>query len=553
VRRTPAASPPPITGPVVAPVTERQLRRVAPFALGAAMPFLVLLVPPNTHRVTETLLAGALTIVIAALTWVGVRRDASPGWFSALALAYLLVVVLIRDSEGGGQSGYGPLVLLPLLWISMYGNRRDLIACVVGIWLAYSVPIWVVGGDAYPADVEGRRAAVWVVTSLMIGFSVQELVGRLRASEGRYRSIFEHAREVIFQLDAEGRWRVLNPAWQTVTGYPIEQSIGTPFIEYVHPEDRAANEALFEQLRRRELPGYSHEMRYRTANGSYRWLEVWARPVLDHDRLLGVTGTLVDITERYEAEQMKEQFFALVSHELRTPLAAIIGYLELLGEEEGERLSEDGRNFVAVMQRNSQRLMRLIGDLLFAAQVESGTLSLQRAPVNLAQVVRDACESAQPRAEQRDLDLSLEVGVDPAPIIGDRERLGQVLDNLLTNAIKFTPAGGDIRLTLSRDGHDEEHGGDAYAIEVTDTGPGIPDDEQERLFDRFRRARSADEQAVQGVGLGLAITRAIVQGHGGRIGLHSIVGTGTTFRVELPTETRKAVDEAGQEGAQAHG
>ncbi|MBC7593513.1 MAG: PAS domain S-box protein [Kineosporiaceae bacterium] len=147
-------------------------------------------------------------------------------------------------------------------------------------------------------------------------------------------------------------------------------------LDYVHPDDRSGNVVKFDQLRNRTLDSYRHEMRYRTASAGFRWLEVAAQRTLTTEgAAAGVSGTLNDVTDRYESEQMKEQFFALISHELRTLLAAILGYLELLDEEEGQRLSDDGREFIVVMQRNGQRLMRLIGDLLFAAQVESGTLS----------------------------------------------------------------------------------------------------------------------------------------------------------------------------------
>ncbi|MCW2920911.1 MAG: sensor signal transduction histidine kinase [Thermoleophilia bacterium] len=182
--------------------------------------------------------------------------------------------------------------------------------------------------------------------------------------------------------------------------------------------------------------------------------------------------------------------------------------------------------------------MRLIGDLLFAAQVDAGTLTLVKSRVDVAAIALHAHDSAKVRAADRGQRVMLDVDAPDGELayLGDRDRLGQVLDNLLTNAIKFTSDGGRIDLRVHERPADGDHDG-AIVLEVADTGRGIPLDEQARLFERFARARSADEDAVQGVGLGLAITKAIVDAHGGTIELESEVGIGTTFRVVLPTAT----------------
>jgi PAS domain S-box-containing protein len=225
-----------------------------------------------------------------------------------------------------------------------------------------------------------------------------------------------------------------------------------------------------------------------------------------------------------ESERLKDEFFALVSHELRTPLTSIIGYLELVLEADG--VDAQSRQFLEVVDRNAARLLRLVGDLLFVAQVEAGKLSLDPAPVDLRAVCREAIETARPTAEAHGIDLSLAADALPQTV-GDAGRLGQALDALVSNAIKFTPGGGRVQLSLRASG-------DAAVIEVSDTGVGIPAGEQQRLFDRFFRSQTAHEQAVPGVGLGLTIVSAIVDGHGGRIGVRSEEGRGSTFTVELP-------------------
>jgi signal transduction histidine kinase len=229
-----------------------------------------------------------------------------------------------------------------------------------------------------------------------------------------------------------------------------------------------------------------------------------------------------------QADQVKEEFFALVSHELRTPLSSIVGYVEvMLEEDEGEPLTDaERRRFLEIVDRNARRLLRLVGDLLFVARLEAGKLDLQETNVDLSQTARDSVEAARPQAERAGIGLRDDI-YGELTIYGDRDRLGQVMDNLLSNALKFTPTGGDVGLRLSSsDGR--------ARIEVWDTGVGIPEAEQPRLFERFFRASSATSAAIPGVGLGLSITKAIVESHGGALSCASAEGKGTTFRVELP-------------------
>jgi signal transduction histidine kinase len=226
-----------------------------------------------------------------------------------------------------------------------------------------------------------------------------------------------------------------------------------------------------------------------------------------------------------EAEKVKEEFFALVSHELRTPLSSIVGYVELLLEEEPLTDAERHR-FLEIVDRNARRLQRLVGDLLFVARLEAGKLDLQETDVDLSQTARDSVEAAKRQADRTGVKLRQDI-TEGLEMHGDPDRLGQVMDNLLSNALKFTPEGGEVGLRLfALNGNAE--------VEVWDTGIGIPDEEQSRLFERFFRASSATDAAVPGVGLGLSITRAIVDSHGGRLSFTSAEGKGTTFRVQLP-------------------
>jgi signal transduction histidine kinase len=182
--------------------------------------------------------------------------------------------------------------------------------------------------------------------------------------------------------------------------------------------------------------------------------------------------------------------------------------------------------FLTIVDRNARRLLRLVGDLLFVAQVEAGKLSLEEGDVDLETVAKESVEAAAPRAADSGVELTLDC--EPVPLVrGDRERLAQALDNLVSNAIKFTPRGGRVGVRLFR----QE---DRAVLEVTDTGIGISQPDLERLFQRFFRTQRATSAAIPGFGLGLTIAQAIVHGHDGQISVQSLDGDGTTFRIELP-------------------
>jgi signal transduction histidine kinase len=230
------------------------------------------------------------------------------------------------------------------------------------------------------------------------------------------------------------------------------------------------------------------------------------------------------VTELEAAQAVKDEFLSLVSHELRTPLTSIRGYAELLQEE--EELADAHRSYVEVIDRNAARLIGLVEDLLVMAQIQSGGLPLHLGEVILSDLIDHSGETARPFAASKEIDFEL----DTEPGIaaqGDPVRLGQVLDNLMSNAIKYTPSGGSVAVTMT-------HTGETATIAVSDTGIGIPPDEQDQMFGRFFRTSNARGSGIAGTGLGLAITRGIVEAHGGTIGFDSVEGAGTTFRITLP-------------------
>ncbi len=226
-----------------------------------------------------------------------------------------------------------------------------------------------------------------------------------------------------------------------------------------------------------------------------------------------------------ELDLLKQDFVSLVSYELRTPLTSIRGYLDLIRDDE-EWLSPQHAAFFEVISRNTDRLQALIGDLLFVAQVEAGQASLDWDNVDMTEIVSEAVDDARPFASAQDIGLDLMI--DPEiPLVGDRDRLAQTVSHLLSNALKFTPAGGRVSVTAT------EEGGRARLV-VSDTGIGIAERDRDRVFERFYRTAAATKSAISGAGLGLAIVKAIVEAHEGTVGVESDAGSGSTFTVTLP-------------------
>jgi signal transduction histidine kinase/CHASE3 domain sensor protein len=258
-----------------------------------------------------------------------------------------------------------------------------------------------------------------------------------------------------------------------------------------------------------------------------RVFQGFTSPVIDdRGQLIGRLWTLRDVTAQRDLDRLKDEFIATVSHELRTPLTSMMGFLEMLREGEAGELTEEQERFLAIVYRSSERLQRLVGDLLFVGRLDATGLELDLKPVGIHDIAREALESHAALARSRGLELRTELESVPA-FRGDAERLQQLVGNLVSNALKFTPEGGVVTTRTFVEGS-------TAVIEVEDTGIGIPAPELPRVFERFFRSSTATAQAIPGTGLGLVISKAIAEAHGGVISVRSEAGRGTCFRVELP-------------------
>jgi PAS domain S-box-containing protein len=353
-----------------------------------------------------------------------------------------------------------------------------------------------------------------------------------------------------------------NSGAEQLFGYTAEEMIGGSISRIVPPGDEHSLQEHLEQMLEKNHM-HTYEVKRRRKDGSLIDVQITLSPLRDDDgRTVAISSIIRDISERrrlevereellareraargdaeaarllleeqnrhlVELDRMKDDFVASVSHELRTPLTSISGYLDLMLEE-GDSLPESQQQYLAVVRRNADRLLRLVGDLLFVAQVDAGRISLELASVDLSALLRDAVQAVRLVADDRRIALVSEV--DPIQLRdADASRLAQVLDNVLSNAIKFTPDRGSVTVRAALV---EE----SAVVEVVDTGIGIAPEDQRRLFDRFFRAADANDLAIPGTGLGLAIAKAIVESHDGAISVASTPGEGTTVRLELPVD-----------------
>jgi PAS domain S-box-containing protein len=331
-----------------------------------------------------------------------------------------------------------------------------------------------------------------------------------------------------------------------MTGLRRDQAMGFGWIDAVHPEDRdrlmtSWQEALHSQVI------FQAEFRFRVATGEFRWYRT--RVVPDRDDagdVIGWVGAAIDLHELHlalderaaalekaeharhvaeEASHLKDEFLATASHELRTPLNAIVGWTHVL-QSGALNDDEQRRQALNAIDRNARIQTRLIEDLLDVSRMIQGRVSLTVAPLDMRRVIEAAVETIGHAATAKDITLSVDAPSDPVPVIGDEHRLQQVIWNLLANAVKYTPRGGTIAVSLS------DESGRAVA-RVTDSGEGIDPAFLPHVFEPFRQAVSGSTRS--GLGLGLAIVRRLVDLHGGRIVAESAgAGLGATFTVSLP-------------------
>lgn len=349
----------------------------------------------------------------------------------------------------------------------------------------------------------------------------------------------QHLKEIIWGTNI-GTWEwnvqtgetIFNERWADIIGYTLDELLPTnidTWVKYAHPDDLGRSQDLLEKNFSRELDHYECEARMRHKNGHWVWVTDRGKVVewTADGKPLRMSGTHTEITERKKLERMKSEFISTVSHELRTPLTSIKGASGLVvGGALGE-LPSKAREMVDVAHKNTERLITLVNDILDSEKLGSGQVEFVFEPVNLSELVKESVETNLGYAREHgvtfvvtDLDSSVNVR-------GDGNRLTQAVANLLSNAAKFSPEGSKVEISVACNDN-------VARVCVIDYGPGIPDDFREHVFGRFAQMDASDSRDKGGTGLGLNITKMIVEKHGGTIGFGSQVGIGTTFFFTLP-------------------
>jgi PAS domain S-box-containing protein len=363
----------------------------------------------------------------------------------------------------------------------------------------------------------------------------------LLTSEARFRSLISNATDIITILDAEGVIHYESPPIERILGYDRDELLGHNAFDLVHPDDRAAVWAVFEEVLADPARVPTVEFRFLHADGSWRWLESTGTNLLADPNVRGFVVNSRDVTDRKRANdelraaldaaqaanRAKGVFLDMMSHELRTPLQAVLGYSESLLAAPQRSLTAEQREDIGYIHQAGGRMIALINQLLDLSRMEAGRLQLAAEPVDLAQVIEQVRQDVAPQAAAKSLAVQIELPPALPAVIGDAERVRQILLNLVGNAVKFTNQ-GCIRIVAAP----SVSGG--VEVNVSDSGIGITPDGLLHIFDEFHQGDSSLTRRHGGAGLGLAIARKLAEQMGGGISVSSEPNVGSTFRLHLP-------------------
>jgi PAS domain S-box-containing protein len=384
----------------------------------------------------------------------------------------------------------------------------------------------------------GLVVAATSATLLGIALAATQFERWTLTTRGRFEHLLDLSPQVVWFGQPDGQIAYFNPYWYEYTGLSEKKTLGDGWIDAVHPEDR---DSVLEswQASVREGRDYEVELRLRGRNGEYCWFLARSRPARDESGKVDAwLGIAVDIEERKKAEeeawaasQAKSEFLASMSHELRTPLNAIGGYAELLALGIRGPLNAEQAQDIARIRRSQQHLLTLIQDVLNFAKVDAGQTEYHITAVPVDEALHDTESMIAPQILAKGLHYSYKGVGKTTAVLADPEKMQQIVLNLLTNAVKFTDAGGSISLT-------SELSGKCVDIRVADTGPGISAEKLKKIFDPFVQAERRLNQPVSGVGLGLAISQDLARAMDGQVTVESVVGEGSTFTLTLPRAPR---------------
>ena len=393
------------------------------------------------------------------------------------------------------------------------------------------VYVFRIGGIAFTSN--DRQLLASFADQAAIAVQNARLYQQVTQEKARLDAIIEHSGDGVMILEPDRRITVFNRALAAMSGIPATEAVGRFCYHVLKLEDaEPAGVDLCDEANAPIFPSASDRLyvegNIRRGDSSAVTVGITYSPLFnDAGNLVNITASVRDITHFREAEEMKSTFISVISHELKTPVALIKGYAGTLNREDANWDKETVRDSLAVIEEETDRLTELIDNLLDISRMQAGAFKLEIGFVDLRLLADKTVEKFRTQTDRHTFVLDFPPDLPTVP--GDEGRLRQVLDNLLSNAIKYSPDGGQIRVSGRADDH-------RVYIAVTDEGIGIPEDEQENIFDRFYRIRSGVSRRTKGAGLGLFLIKTIVEAHGGWVWVESQPGRGSTFVFTLPRE-----------------
>ncbi|MGV3742740.1 MAG: PAS domain-containing protein, partial [Burkholderiaceae bacterium] len=385
-------------------------------------------------------------------------------------------------------------------------------------------------------DTEGR-----IIGSVVAQMDITDQVRAetaLRESEAKFRTITDAMPQMVWSTLPDGRHDYFNQQWYQYTGTPEGSTDGDAWNGVFHPDDQVR---ALEAWQHSVATGEPYEIQYRLRHhsGEYRWTLGRALPIRDSaGTIIRWMGTCTDIHDQKlaedalrEADRRKDEFLAMLAHELRNPLAPISAAAELMeiAVLDEKRIKETSQ----IISRQVRHMRDLVDDLLDVSRVTRGLVTLEKNELDIKRIVSDAVEQVRPLIESKRHHLTMELARESAHVIGDQKRLVQVITNLLNNAAKYTPEGGNIHLTMETTEHE-------VILGVVDDGIGIAPGLQRQIFELFAQAERTSDRSQGGLGIGLALVRSLVELHGGTVSCESRgVGKGSSFFIRLPRLVRQ--------------
>ena len=462
------------------------------------------------------------------LTWIATDRGAAGIMVRrVLPVAVCLPLVVTWLAERGMR-------------LHLYDERFTLTIDVVSSVVMLAIVVWWSSLRMQSVDAE-RAGAVEQLRELNASLerTVEERTAQVAASEHFYRVLSENISDLVIHMNPDGIITWCSPRLESMLGYIPDEMVGHRLRELMPPEGVPEIQRVFGRVLNNEAAAIQQPFTRR--DGTQVWLEGVANPTTNARGVTtGIIWVLRDVTSHVaaidqlqriadrerELNQLKNDFVGIVAHDLKSPMTVIGGFADILLMHWEDTPDEERRDFLTRIRDNTHRLSDMIDDVLQVARIESGEMTYQIEPFDIAALIERTAGEIASVQEDRTIERRLP---DDLPLaLGDRDRTWRVITNLLSNALKFSEPSEPVEICA-------EAGGDDITVSVTDSGFGILPDDVPKLFQRFSRVQQAEGKRVKGTGLGLYISKSLVEGQGGHISVESVVGKGTTFRFTIPT------------------